>query len=89
MVDIVLLDNGCEPPPDERYLIIEWRRTGSGCAVRHEAMGIRYVVGPDRHAFWTVEARHLAKRLKFDRIYFKSYPNAQTEPNRQTAAARR
>ena len=55
--------------------MIEWRRTGSGCAVRHEAMGVRYVVGPDKHAFWNGEARHVAWRLKFDRIYYKGYPD--------------
>ena len=73
-VDIVYLDRGTEPPESERFLLVEWARSGSGCKVQREPLGLRYVVSPDKHAFWMSEAKHLARRLQLERVYFRGVP---------------
>lgn len=73
-VDIVYLERDAAPPDDERYLIFEWARSGAGCRIERERHGLRYVVAPDKHAFWLGEARHMARRLQLERVYYRGAP---------------
>lgn len=73
-VDIVYLGRLESPPPGERYLVMDWARSGFGCRIEREPLGLRYVVCPDKHAFWIAEARHLARRLQLDRVYYRGAP---------------
>ncbi|MFC3691086.1 hypothetical protein [Chenggangzhangella methanolivorans] len=73
-VDVVYLEGASTPPEDERFLVVEWVQSGAGCQVRHEPPGLRYVVSPDKHAFWMSEAKHLARRLQLERVYFLGAP---------------
>ncbi|MFD1705119.1 hypothetical protein ACFSCV_19100 [Methylopila henanensis] len=84
MIATVTLLDGESPPDGESYLVIEWRTSGAGVQIVREPLGLRYLVAPDKHAFWTVEARHLAKRMKLGRVYYVGYPRS---PSWSAAAA--
>jgi hypothetical protein len=76
VVDIILLDPGEAPPGDERRLVFEWRTVGMGASVVESETELRYVVAPNKHAFWSREARYLARRLGFGRVYYLGLPIA-------------
>lgn len=78
MIEIILLSPDEQPPDGERYLLIDWNMSGFGISVHPTAAGIRYVVGPDKHRFFTPEIKPLARRLKFKKVYFQGVPSAPT-----------
>ena len=80
-VDIVYLDRASSPPENERYLIFEWARTGSGFRIEQERLGMRYVVSPDKHVFWLGEAPHVARRLQLVRVYYRGAPTFGDKPS--------
>ncbi|PZQ15981.1 MAG: hypothetical protein DI565_09225 [Ancylobacter novellus] len=77
MIKVINISSRRQLPRRKRHLVVEWSSKG-GTTFFSESGRYQLKVGKAKHAFWSIECFHLARRLEFDEIFYLGEPDFST-----------